>query len=411
MIAGCVVTTVELTDYRSCEAALKEPQLKQSLYDEGAIVMERVLVTLHGEEHRERRVAEMRVFRRDFFRSYEHSVIPTIFAEVMREVDRDTDVDLVDLGYRFMVYLAMNFAGIDLIDHSREEFDELIRMLRTFGLAATLGQSKGSDAEKAAAREDIQATLDAFDARFFTPSAQRRQALLAEVEAGALDAEALPMDVLTVLLQQQESLSMARDMMLRETAFYFLAGAHTSVHSLSHAVDHLLNWIDAHPDDRAALIADRDRVQRFVHESFRLHPSSPVSKRRALATVQFLDGQQANVDDTVIINLRQANRDPAIFGADAAAFASDRTVPPGVPETGITFGIGMHACLGKNLAAGVLAVPGRDTPADKRQFGTVPWIAHALLAAGLVRSDSDQGELDATIERETWLRYPVRFSP
>ena len=67
--------TLELTAYRDCEQALKLPDLKQALYDEGAILMDRVLVTLHGEEHRLRRNAEMRVFRRHFFRHFEHEVI------------------------------------------------------------------------------------------------------------------------------------------------------------------------------------------------------------------------------------------------------------------------------------------------------------------------------------------------
>lgn len=403
------VATIELTDFRACEQALKEPELKQALYDEGAIVMERVLVTLHGEEHRQRRLAEMTVFRRDFFRRYEHEVIPQIFTEVMQTLPRDEDVDLVTLGYRFMVYLAMNFAGIDLADRNTEEFDELIRMLRTFGLAATLGQSKGSAAEQASAREDIRATLNEFDRRFFTPSAQRRRALIAEFEAGTISEDALPMDVLTALLRNEDSLEMVRDMMLRETAFYFLASAHTSVHSLSHAVHHLLDWFDAHPDEREAFIANPDRVQRFVHESFRLHPSSPVAKRRALAPVTFLDEQQAATDDIVIINLRRANRDAAIFGSDGDQFSGERSVPRGVAETGITFGIGMHSCLGKNLAAGTLPIPGKTIPADKRQLGTVPWICHALISAGISRDPGRPGELDATIERETWLRYPVQF--
>ncbi len=408
------MSIIELLDYRACEQALKEPELKQALYDEGAIVMERVLVTLHGDEHRQRRLAEMTVFRRDFFRRYEQEVIPSIFAEVMQAVQAETakgqDVDLVTLGYRIMVYLAMNFAGIDLQTRGAEEFDELIRMLRTFGLAATLGQSKTTAQEQAAARKDIQATLSEFDRRFFAPSAQRRQELIDQYNAGTLEEDGLPMDVLTVLLRKAPSLDMARDMMLRETAFYFLAGAHTSVHSLSHAVHHLLDECEVQPQARTEFEAEPERVQRYVHESFRLHPSSPVAKRRALATVEFLDGQQAQPDDIVIINLRQANRDPKIFGDDGERFIGERPIPRGIAETGLTFGIGMHACLGKNLAAGVLPVPGKASDPDKRQLGTLPWIAHALLKAGITRHPDRRGRLDATIERETWAHYPVQFT-
>ena len=144
------MNTLELTGYRDCEAALKLPDLKQALYDEGAILMDRVLVTLHGEEHRSRRRTEMRVFRRDFFRQYEHEVIPTVFAEVMAAGAGDKD-DLVDLGYRFMVYLALTFAGIDRQDHTPEELTTLVAMLRMFGVAATLGQAKDRDIEAATA--------------------------------------------------------------------------------------------------------------------------------------------------------------------------------------------------------------------------------------------------------------------
>ena len=166
--------------------------------------------------------------------------------------------------------------------------------------------------------------------RFFTPSAARRQALIDQVEAGELSADDLPMDVLTVLLRDEDNLQLVRDMVMRETAFYFLAGAHTSVHSLGHAVHHLLSWCEAHPDARQALIADRALVQRFVHESFRLHPSSPVSKRRALAALELPDGQHAQPDDIVIVNLRAANRDHDVFGVDPEAFDPYREIERGV---------------------------------------------------------------------------------
>lgn len=402
------MNTLELTRFEDCEAALKLPDLKQALYDEGAILMDRVLVTLHGEEHLQRRRAEMRVFRRDFFKRYEHEVIPQVFEEVMTARDGERD-DLVDLGYRFMVYLALAFAGIDRQDNTAEEMATLVGMLRMFGVAATLGQAKDRDREAATA--EVRETLDEFDRRFFTPSAERRQALIDEVRAGTLAEEALPMDVLTVLLKDDDDLELVRDMVLRETAFYFLAGAHTSVHSLSHAVDHALTWCESEGNESyQTLVDDPLRVQRFVHESFRLHPSSPVSKRRAMTDLTLPDGQEAREDDIVIINLREANRDTDVFGTDAVLFNPDREVKAGVSETGITFGIGMHACLGKNLAAGTLPVPGRPVQLETHQFGTVAWLTHALLAAGIRKDPGEAPELDQAIARETWLKYPVRFN-
>jgi cytochrome P450 len=401
------VKTLELADYRHCEAALKLPQLKQALYDDGAILMDRVLVTLHGEEHRSRRMTEMRVFRRDFFKRYEQEVIPGVFSDVMRHVEPEA-VDLVDLGYRFMVYLALAFAGIDRQTQTQTELATLVDMLRMFGVAATLGQAKQRD--KAATTEAVRATLVQFDRQFFTPSVARRLKLIEQVRGGSSDPASLPMDVLTVLLQNEDQLDLLRDMVLRETAFYFLAGAHTSVHSLSHCVHHLLQWIDAHPQARAQLVSDPLLVQRFVHESFRLHPSSPVSRRRALERVELPDGRIAQRGDIVIINLRLANRDPEIFGAGADEFDPYRSVTRGVAETGITFGIGMHACLGKNLAAGSLPAPGKSVDPASHQFGTVAWIAHALLREGVTGLPGAEPQLDQAIARETWLTYPVRMA-
>ncbi len=400
------MNTIELKRFRVCEQTLKIPHLKQALYDDGAVLMDRVLVTLHGEEHRQRRTAEMKVFRRHFFRHFEQQVVPKVFEDVMAGINPD-DVDLVDLGYHFMVYLALAFAGIDPQDNTAEELDDMVRIMRQFGVAATLGQAVDRDLETRI--KEVKDTIAEFDRRFFTPSAARRQGLIDRFEAGEITEDDLPMDVLTILLRDEDNLQLVRDMVLRETAFYFLAGAHTSVHSLGHAVHHLLTWCEGHPGDRDKLVAERAMVQRFVHESFRLHPSSPVSKRRALADFELPDGQPAKEDDIVIVNLREANRDEDIFGADPAAFDPYREIARGVAETGITFGIGIHACLGQNLAAGTLPVPGRAFDEDTHPWGMVTWICHALLKAGIDKHPTEPPALDRTIDRETWHRYPVTF--
>ena len=133
-------------------------------------------------------------------------------------------------------------------------------------------------------------------------------------------------------------------------------------------------------------------------ESFRLHPSSPASWRVALEPVSFLDGQAAEADDKVVVKLREANRQQDLFGEDAGSYNPFRDVPQGIDRTGLTFGIGMHACLGKALAAGT---------ADSKQIGMVAWIARGLLSAGIQRDLNNQPRLDQTIERETWQFFPV----
>ena len=112
----------------------------------------------------------------------------------------------------------------------------------------------------------------------------------------------------------------------------------------------------------------------------------------------------------MVINLRQANRDPNVFGSDAEEFNPERSLQPGTAETGVTFGIGMHACLGKVLAAGQLPKAGREVDMDSHQLGTVAWLCHQLLIDGIQRDDSEPAELDQSIERETWQHYPIRFA-
>ncbi len=399
--------TIELTQYAACEHALRNNALRQALYDEAEIVMDRVLVTLHGEDHRRRRLAEMRVFRRDFFRQYEQSVIPGIVDRVLAEYPAGSQADVVEIGYRCMVYLAIAFAGIDRQDGSREELDTLVRLLRLFGVSATLGQAIERDKE--AARQEIRASVAEFDERFFTPSVERRQHLISKLNSGEITEDDLPMDVLTVLLRDVEGLQLDRDMLLRETAFYFLAGAHTSVHSLGHVVHHLLTWSYEHPGVSEQLEADPALVQRFVHESFRLNPASPIAARIALSPTEFLDGQRADIGDRVVISLRGANRSIERFGSDAAQFNPFRQLPRGVGETGITFGSGMHACLGKALAAGMLSTKTTGS-VQEQQLGMVTYIGHRLLTRGMVRDPDREARLDKAIARETWALYPVLFT-
>ena len=65
-----------VSTYHDVEHALRITDLKQSLYDEGKILMDKVLVTLHGDEHRQRRSIESQLFRKNFFRVYENEVFP-----------------------------------------------------------------------------------------------------------------------------------------------------------------------------------------------------------------------------------------------------------------------------------------------------------------------------------------------
>lgn len=399
------MNTHHLRAYAHVDKALALPDLMQSLYDEGRkVLMDQTLVTLHGEEHRARRLLEMRIFRKDFLRYYEEQVLPGLLEETLAPRLAEGRLELVEFGYRVMIHLAIAFAGIDRQRFTDEESDELLHMIRVFGKAATLGQLKG-DPEPV--RAEIREQLALFGRDYFLPSVARRREALEQFRAGRIGEDELPRDILTVLLRNEDNLELAAEVVRNEVAFFFLAGAHTSVHSLGHLVHHLLEWCESRPGERELLVRDRLRVQRFAHESFRLHPSSPVARRRALADTVLPDGSIAHTGDTVVIDLRQANRDESVFGADAVAFNPLREAPASVFPHGITFGGGAHACLGKALAAGTV-LRGAQTPAaDNHQIGTVATIAQRLLSAGAHRDPAREPRLDVKIERETWEYYPL----
>ena len=74
---------------------------------------------------------------------------------------------------------------------------------------------------------------------------------------------------------------------------------------------------------------------------------------------------------------------------------------------GLSFGLGMHACIGQELAAGIEPAPdGADT---ERLHGLVAVAAQALLRAGGRPDPNDPAVLDPQSARGYWATYPVIF--
>jgi cytochrome P450 len=394
----------QIDDFAGCLHALKQPDLRQALYDEAAILMERTVVNLHGAEHRARRDVEATVFRKDIFLHYEKVVLPVVLEETLAPFIADGRGDLADIARRVLLNLTIDFTGIDRPLRTAEETGHLLTLLREFSLAPTLGQSRLEDTGPLKAR--IREAIAVFDAAYFTASLERRQTAVADVQAGRMAKEDLPRDVLTALVLSGETLAMPREEVLKETIYFIMAGAHTSINALTHAAHDMFQWFAAHPDDRSRLTIKPFFAQACVFESLRLNPSSPVARRRALCPVS-LGGGEAETGDVVEVNLQAANRNPAIFGANADAFNPDRPPPSGQLPYGLSMGFGAHACLGRNLAVGVVPRPGVDP--TQHQYGTAPLIVAALFRAGVVPDPERPPRKDETVTRSVWAEYPVLF--
>ncbi len=90
----------------------------------------------------------------------------------------------------------------------------------------------------------------------------------------------------------------------------------------------------------------------------------------------------------------------------ADEFDPDHTFPEGVAPWGLSFGLGMHACIGQDLAAGVVA--GSDD-AEDHLFGLVPVAVQRLFDEGCRPDPDDPPEMDPSTTRPYFGRYPVLF--
>ena len=393
-----------VSDYAGVASALRNPDLAQSLYDEGAVIMDQVLLTLHGEAHRQRRLLEFKVFRRDFFRFYEQEVFPRTLDETIAPALAAGRADLIDLGYRVTINLTADFAGVDRPRRDGAETLALLGLVMTFSEGATLVHSTR---DKDAVRAEVRAAMARFEVEFLAPSIARRKTLLSRFNAGEILEEALPRDVLTVLLRNEDRLDLPPDMLAREIAFYLQAGSHSTANSTVHAVHDILTWMTGRPDQAARLKADPLFFQRAVHESMRLHPASPVAWRKAMCPMTLSGGGQVETGDRVVIDLAAANMAAALFGETAGVFDPCRAIPAGHLPFGLSFGSGAHSCLGRDLDAGLIARD--DTDPATHQYGIITLFARRILAEG-ARLDAADPPTEAThTARPNWGYYPVIF--
>ena len=400
------MTDIVVTSFAEAREVYRQRDLRQGLYDAGAVVMSGVLVNLHGDEHRRRRRIENRTFRRETFDHYETSLFPGIVDTTLAPHVAAGRTDLVDFGHELMLNLAAVTSGIDRPQGDAEETRRLHGYVRYFIEGATLAHSTLDRDERSAA---IAEQLGRWRADFLEPSIARRRDLLARIEAGTADESAVPRDILTVLLRHQDEVGIDPDTLAREVAFFLLAGAHTSATAFVRTIDHILSWAESHGVDPSEATRDLLFVQRCVHETIRLNPSSPTGVRRALADVTLPSGREIPAGSLVTIDLERVNRDESVFGESAARFDPQRAVPDGVAPFGLSFAAGMHVCIGQDLAAGVVAARETTGHPEGHLFGLVAVAVQRIFAAGVRRDPDHPPKIDTTTKRPYWSHYPVRL--
>lgn len=121
-----------------------------------------------------------------------------------------------------------------------------------------------------------------------------------------------------------------------------VAGNETTRNSLTGG----LLALDAHPDQRAAAMADPGLLRSGAQEIVRW--VTPVHMRRTALRDTELGGQAIAKGDKLVMWYTAANRDNSVW-PDADRFRMDRFTDPAVPKH-VGFGTGQHVCLGQRLA-------------------------------------------------------------
>ena len=389
-----------ISGYQNVHRALCDRRLVQSMYSECDVLMERVLLTLHGNEHTCRRAIEWKLFRRDFARYYEREVYPATLARTFAPYLARGHLDLPEFGFRVNINLSADIAGIDRPEGSESETDALVAFTRKFSEGATLFHSTR---EKSIVRQEVAAALKQFNEQFLLPSRSRREALLKQIEEGCQVQEA-PRDILTVLLANRADQDLDDDMILREVAFFMQAGSHSSANALTHGFHEIDQWCRHHPEDRSRIMADDHFLQACVHESLRLHPASPVAWRTASEAFLLPDGTRVAEGESVVIDLMSANLEEPLFGSDAEHFNPHRRVADRIPPFGLSFGIGIHTCFGRDIAGGL---GDATTQGEAPHLGTLTNLMKNLMQHDARPDPANPPLADAGTERPNWGSYPL----
>jgi len=249
--------------------------------------------------------------------------------------------------------------------------------------------------------------LDKFERKFLLPSKVRREKLIERFKNNEIVKSELPRDVLTILLLNEDKINLSEDLIKREIAFYLQAGSHSTANSMTHALHEIFTWGENNPDDYERIKDDTLFLQRCVHESMRLHPASPVAWRKSECPVELDNNIKLDKDDLIIMDLHKANQDKEIFGNDSDIFNPHRIIPKNQFLWGLTFGIGLHMCFGRDLDGGV--VSSENTDPNNHQYGIVTLLVKKILDEKGLPDSKNKPKVDINTERPNWGSYPIIF--
>lgn len=231
--------------------------------------------------------------------------------DLLDAVDPDVEVDVVDaLAAPLPLLVIAELLGVPASD--REQF-------RVWSDAVMEAATRITDNNALLALELIGYFTAALDERAAAP----RDDLLSVLVGAEVDGERLT---------QGEQVGFCMSLLV--------AGNETTRSAISGGLVALAD----HADQRASLYEDLSRLPAATEEILRW--VTPIAAMARTATQDVVIGEEkVMAGDYVVMVYLSANRDEAVFGADAATFDVGRSSNPH-----LTFGIGEHFCLGASLA-------------------------------------------------------------
>ena len=315
-----------LTRYDDCVAVLRDPRF-------GREEFQQMLAAVYGGEDSDRLPRSM-LFRDPPDHTRLRALVSKAFTprtiEVMRDhiqgiVDRLLDralgqggMDVIeDLAYPLPVTVICEMLGVPVDDHAsiRGWSADIARSLDAIGLPSDVSVVERGRVARRALADYFRALVPVRRAR---PQADLLSGLLAAEEQG---------DKLT----EPEIIAMC--------LLLFIAGHETTVNLIGIGTLALLR----HPEQLARLRADPSLVPSAVEELLRY--DSPVQRTARIASTDVdLAGHHIGKGTMVVTALGAANRDPAQFADPDRLDVTRRDVRH------ISFGYGIHFCLGAPLA-------------------------------------------------------------
>jgi cytochrome P450 len=241
-----------------------------------------------------------------------------VIGGLLDEAAKKERFDLVsDFAFHLPIIVASEIIGIPAQD--REQFRS------TFEHTAVLMAPKRSDESWAKGMEAAR-----WLGRYVNELIVKRRAAPAD-------------DLISALIVAEEDGTRLNEaeMVSAITTIYTAAGT-TTERMISSGLYILLS----HPEQWAAVKADRSLVTSAVEEILRFHhPTQSTSTMRRCTVDTVMRGKTIRAGDTVRVGLGAANRDPAVF-VDGDTFDVRRKMPSPI----LSFGTGPHFCIGTALA-------------------------------------------------------------